>query len=94
MKNGLLRKLSDKHERLLTPLLKVKKEADKVYSKGYFENHYPDADKHLKSMLHEKVMAAWSNSLNGNGKKVKEKEVDVHRESPLSISITINLKGS
>jgi hypothetical protein len=50
--------------RKLSPLLQARKEADKVYSKGYFENHYPEADKQAKRMLHSRVMNAWANALN------------------------------
>lgn len=48
----------------LNNLLKTREEADRVYSNGYFENHYPKADKQLKNLLHEKVMLAHSRALN------------------------------
>jgi hypothetical protein len=50
--------------RKLSPLLRAREEADKVYSNGYFENHYPEADKKVKRLLHNRVMAAWANALN------------------------------
>ena len=50
--------------RKVSPLLEAREEADKVYSKGYFERAYPEADKKLKRLLHSKVMGAWANALN------------------------------
>jgi hypothetical protein len=78
----------------IKPLLEVKKEADKNYSAGYFENHYPDADKKLKNLLHRKAMDAWANSL---AKDVPGADPDAAEEAtepehaPKTISITINL---
>lgn len=48
----------------LHPLLQARMEADKVYSNGYFERHYSKADKKLKRLLHDRVIAAWANALN------------------------------
>lgn len=42
------------------PLLDAKHMLDKVYSNGYFENHYPDADRTLKGLLHKRAMDAWA----------------------------------
>lgn len=50
----------------LNNLLQARTEADKVYSNGYFENHYPKADKQVKNLLHEKVMLAHSRALNND----------------------------
>ena len=58
----------------LSPLVAAKNEADKVYSNGYFENHYPDADKKLKRMLHSRVMNAWANALNEHEREEEEKD--------------------
>lgn len=44
----------------LKRLLEARDEVNKVHSEGYFENHYPDADKELKGLLHDKVMTAHS----------------------------------
>lgn len=44
----------------IEPLLQTKKVLDKVYSNGYFENHYPDADEKLKGLLHERAMVSWA----------------------------------
>lgn len=48
----------------LSPLLQAREEADKVYSNGYFQRHYPGAEKKIKHLLHDRVMSAWANSLN------------------------------
>jgi hypothetical protein len=70
LKPGLFEKRNLFRARKFMPLLKAREEADRVYSNGYFENHYKDADKQLKSMLHEKVMDAWANA---NDRSQKEK---------------------
>jgi hypothetical protein len=70
----------------LAPLLEASKTADQVYANGYFERHYPEADKKMKSLLHDKVMAAWSNSDNDD---------EEHEERSLGtgLNITINVGG-
>lgn len=75
----------------LIPLLKVRESTDKVYSNGYFENHYSEADKLLKGLLHEKVMAAWANSINKKPKK--KKELTEEPSGGLQLSISINVPG-
>lgn len=44
--------------RRIKPLMKVRDAMDKVYSKGYFENHYPEADEELKHVLHSEALEA------------------------------------
>jgi hypothetical protein len=44
----------------IEPLLEARDQANKVYNTTYFENHYPNADRDLKTALHEKVMNAHS----------------------------------
>ena len=85
--SGALHALAKKkHARRLQPLLEARKAAEKVYSKGYFENHYKDADKKLKSLLHEKVMDAWANSISDDdGYEEKEES-----KGGLSLSISID----
>jgi hypothetical protein len=90
LKRGLFERNSALRDRKFAPLLKAKEEADKVYSNGYFENHYKDADKTLKTMLHDKVMDAWANT---NGYKKKKKEEDVKEGKGLSLTISVNLGG-
>jgi hypothetical protein len=74
-------------KRKLKPLLKAKEVSDKVYSNGYFENHYPDADRELKSLLHEKVMAAWANAESDDS--YEEEEFESHESTP-TIQIIIS----
>jgi len=40
-------------------LLAARETLNKVYADSYFENHYPDADRKLKKVLHAKTMKAW-----------------------------------
>lgn len=60
----LSRKIADKTLKLLSqkaePLLEARAKANKVYGETYFENHYPVADKDLKTMIDKMVMAAHS----------------------------------
>ncbi len=67
----------------LEPLLHNKKTLDKVYSKGYFENHYPEADKTLKRLLHKKAMDAWAHAEDPMSQPVEQG----HK----GISLTINI---
>jgi hypothetical protein len=76
----------EQQERKLQPLLKARKDTEKVYSKGYFENHYKDADKKLKKLLHEKVMAAWANSISDDQGPVEEPK----EKKGLSLNLTIS----
>jgi hypothetical protein len=81
---GRLRKFVKK----FGPLLNVKSELDKVYSNGYFENYYPDADKLLKGALHEKAMDAWANAdeFGSSDEPAEEKN-----EQERTINVVINL---
>lgn len=60
----ITRKLADTKQRSLKeriePLLEARKQVNKVYNSTYFENHYPVADRDLKTALNEKVMNAHS----------------------------------
>ena len=56
--NGRLAELASR----VGPLLHTKQILDKVYSNGYFETHYPDADKTLKGLLHQRAMDAWAHA--------------------------------
>ena len=64
MNSSVFDRISARMLRKLSPLLQVREEADKVYSNGYFGRHYPQAEKKLKRLLHDRVTAAWANSLN------------------------------
>lgn len=67
------------------PLLQAKKDTDDVHSKGYFENNFPDADMDLKTMIADRVMAAWDNTKTDEGHEEPDGD-----EGP-SINININL---
>lgn len=79
-RSGRLRKLARSQESLLG----VRKILDKVYSNGYFGNHYPEAEKLLKQSLHERAMQAWAGLREG-----KSDEPD--GDEGISLNITINL---
>lgn len=80
----LAKRFFDNMSQRIKPLMKVRDAMDKVYSKGYFENHYPEADSELKKTLHEEAMVAHN--------RLREPAVEKEDEnkSP-SISITLNL---
>jgi hypothetical protein len=82
----VLKKLSVDVARRVGPLLQAKQEVDKVYSNGYFERHYPDADKTLKDTLHKKVLAAWTTAIN----HIEEEEEEKERKPSGGITIIIN----
>jgi hypothetical protein len=71
---------------LISPTLEVRKEMNEVYGSGYFENHYPDADKELKDNLHNKAMVAHSNM---QSKEREGKATPLIKEAP-SILIVVN----
>lgn len=86
-----LRDIAAEHHRKLTPLLRVKEEADKVYSNGYFEQHYKEADRLLKQLLHDKVMNAWAAALNDEKEEAEELPAISQGLKKNINSITINM---
>jgi hypothetical protein len=47
----------------IEPLLRTKKLLDEeVYCHGYFDNHYPEASKKLKDLMHERTMSSWAHA--------------------------------
>ena len=72
----------------IEPLLQTKKVLDNVYSNGYFENHYPDADKKLKNLLHDRAMLAWAHAEHYVPLEESEKTGDSHGKN---ISVVVNL---
>jgi hypothetical protein len=44
----------------IKPVMKIRELMDKVYSNGYFERHYPEAEQELKNHLHNEAMVAHS----------------------------------
>ena len=69
-------------------LIHAREQVNKVHSEGYFENHYKDADKKLKKMLHEKVLLSWRKMISERVKNRKEKEEEAPESRPRVI-ITI-----
>ena len=74
----------------LHPLIQARMEADKVYSNGYFERNYKDADKKLKRLLHERVRDAWAHSLSPDDEEVERPKGGLGSSG---ITIQINLGG-
>lgn len=83
-KPGLFGRLTSRFKSLLDS----KKTLDKVYSDGYFENHYPDADELLKNILHESTMQAWAMAKENQVEPDPEEEEE-EEESKLCITINI-----
>jgi len=50
----------EKLRKKLMPIVNVRTLLNKVYSNGYFENHYKKADADLKKVLHKQTMVAHS----------------------------------
>lgn len=71
----------------IRPLLEVKEETDRVYANGYFENHYPAADKKLKKLLHQKAMDAWARAITKEEKEEKEEKESDHGRVMITISL-------
>jgi hypothetical protein len=85
--DGRIRKLNGK----LKSLLEARCEANKVYGDSYFENHYPLADKDMKTVLDKKVMTAHSR-LRAKGAP-EESEEESEREEPRGVTIILNIGG-
>lgn len=76
------------------PLMKMRESLDKVHANGYFEQHYPEADKMLKRLLHEHTLDAWGNAANQSS-EVLSSIADDKKElgsKDKSISVTINIQ--
>ena len=80
---GFIPKFSGK---FMKKLLESRKDLNNVYSEGYFQNHYPEADKNLKQFLHEKTMASWAKAL----REREEHEEPDGDEAP-SFTIVVNI---
>lgn len=74
--------------KFMQKLLESKRNLDGVYSNGYFENHYPEADKNLKEFLHEKTMNSWAKALEKKNDESSEHEEGEDRG--LTVVININ----
>lgn len=71
----------------LRHLLEAREQANKVYGDTYFENHYPKADKDLKTALDKKVNSAHSRL---KAKEKDEPEKEEHTQMP-TIQIVLNI---
>lgn len=91
IKRAKYRRLADRLAKQIIPLLSSKRDVDQVYSNGYFENHYPEADKKLKRVLHDKVMADWANALNEDEDEDEEKEEKKSKRVFGDGTLTINI---
>lgn len=71
--------------RFMKKLLESREDLEKVYSNGYFQTHYPEADKNLKEFLHEKTMNTWTKSLE------KENDTPEPKEEEHALTVVINI---
>lgn len=84
----LASKFFNKFTRRIKPLMKVRDAMDSVYSKGYFENHYREADKDLKKLLDKEAKVAHSLLLSKEDIPCEDKE-----ETGGGVVVNINLSG-
>ena len=90
----LSRKIADKGLKLLShkaePLLEARAKANKVYGDSYFENHYPLADKDLKTIIDKMVMTAHSRvKAKGNEEPEEEEREEYAPVQPVTIVVNI-----
>jgi len=71
-------------------LLESKRDLDDVYSRGYFENHYPEADKQMKQFLHDKTMTVWAKALKEKTSHEEEEKEDKNKEPNITIIVNVN----
>lgn len=76
-------------ERRIRLCLEARAEADKIFSNGYFENHYPTADKLLKKLFHEKCMYAISHMMSDEPEEEAPEEVEEQESSNSKVTIII-----
>jgi len=77
--------------RFMKKLLESKRDLDEVYSKGYFENHYPEADKQLKEFLHGKTMTSWAKTMKEEPSYEEEEHNDKEEHPSGGITIVLNV---
>jgi len=71
--------------RFMNKLLESRECLEKVYSNGYFQTHYPEADKNIKEFLHQKTMNSWARALEKDDSEGHE-EKEGH-----SLTVVINV---
>jgi len=72
----------------IKPLMKVRDAMDKIYAKGYHEQHYRGADKELKKLLHEEALVAHAKMRDQEVEEEDDAE-DEHESRPLVVNIHI-----
>jgi hypothetical protein len=75
-------------KRRLFPWVEATNVADKMYSAGYSENHYPKADKLAKRLMDEHMKLAASRMLADDDNEPGE-GMEESKERPLSITISV-----
>ena len=76
--------------RKVAPLLSMRDKANKVYGETYFENHYPVADKDLKTAIDKMVMNAHSRfRAKQNEEEDEPKAVAAPSAQPITVVINI-----
>ena len=73
--------------RFMKRLLESREDLEKVYSNGYLQTHYPEADKNLKEFLHQQTMNSWAKALDKEDDDHKEPDGD---EAP-NFTVVINI---
>lgn len=68
-------------------VLRVREQLDKLYSNGYFQNHYPKADSSLKELMHQRAVSSISQMMN----EEEEEEKEIKPEASKGASIIINI---
>lgn len=91
MAASLAAKFFSKFTRRIKPIMKVRDAMDSVYSKGYFENHYRDADKDLKKLLDKEAKIAHSLLLSKEDLPDCDEEKEEERSG--GVIVNINLSG-
>lgn len=89
----LAAKFFSKFTRRIKPIMKVRDAMDSVYSKGYFENHYRDADKDLKKLLDKEARVAHSLLLSKEDPPCCDDEEEEEEEGNGGVVVNINLSG-
>lgn len=76
-------------DRKIAPLLSMRDKANKVYGETYFENHYPVADKDLKTTIDKMVMNAHSRLRAKQHEEEDEPKAVATSAQPITVVINI-----
>lgn len=83
-----------KVDRKLWALVQARKDANEVYGDTYFENHYPLADRDLKTVIAKKVELAHSRLRAKETPEEKPKELPAPPPPKPNVTIVLNIGGS